>query len=175
MLKIIPTTFLKVVIASGFLFGSCMVMADSKAKPVEPIENFSDVSPYITSLVAQKMALAAEHAASKEGYAIVISIFDNHGNLKYFHRMDNTSSGSIEVSQLKALTSSKFPVSTRVIAERSAKLPGNPYGSIPDMLILEGGLPIFNKAGKHIGGIGISGATPELDAKFAQAGIDYQS
>lgn len=48
----------------------------------------------------------------------------------------------------------------------------NPYSAIPDILTLGGGLPIFNKDKKHIGAIGISGATPELDELCAQAGID---
>lgn len=117
------------------------------------------------------MADAAERAARAAGFAIVISIVDNHGNLKYFHRMDNTSVGSIEVAQLKASTSAKFPASSQQLAARSAQLPGNPYSAIPGMLLLEGGLPIINTAGEHIGSIGISGATPELDAQFARAGI----
>ncbi|PSS57004.1 heme-binding protein [Pseudomonas sp. BBP2017] len=122
--------------------------------------------------MAQTMADVAVRAAREKGFTIVVSIVDNHGNLKLFHRMDNTSSGSIQVSQLKASTSAQFPVSTKALAERSAGLAGNPYGSIPGFLLLEGGLPIINKNGMHIGGIGISGATPELDGQFAQAAID---
>jgi len=38
--------------------------------------------------------------------------------------------------------------------------------------LLEGGLPILDKNGMHIGGIGISGATPELDARFAQVALE---
>lgn len=126
----------------------------------------------ITAETAKKIASAAEHAALKEGFSIVVSIVDNHGNLKYFNRMDNTAAGSIEVSQLKAFTSAKFPVSSKTLSVRSDQLPANPYASIPGMLLLEGGLPITNESGEHVGGIGVSGATPELDAKFAQAGID---
>lgn len=129
-------------------------------------------SASITSQMAQKMAAGAEQAAQSKGYSIVVSIVDNHGNLKHFQRMDNTSVGSIEVSRLKALTSARFPVSTKVLAERNAGLPSAPYTAIPGFLLLEGGLPIMSKSGVHIGGIGISGATPELDATFAQAAID---
>ncbi|MDN7141491.1 heme-binding protein [Pseudomonas sp. JQ170] len=129
-------------------------------------------APSITSQMAQTMVDAAARAAQAKGFSIVISIVDNHGNLKHFHRMDNTSVGSIQVSQLKASTSAQFPVSTKVLAERSAGLPANPYASIPGFLLLEGGLPIMSKSGTHIGGIGISGATPELDGQFAQAAID---
>jgi uncharacterized protein GlcG (DUF336 family) len=118
------------------------------------------------------MAAAAERAARAQGVAIVISIVDNHGNLKHFHRMDGTSSGSIKVAQLKASTSARFPLSSSTLAERSAALPTNPYASLPGFTLLGGGLPIMDANGQHIGGIGISGATPELDAQFAQAALD---
>ena len=43
---------------------------------------------------------------------------------------------------------------------------------MPGIVLLEGGLPIITKDGEHIGSIGISGATPELDGICAQAAID---
>jgi glc operon protein GlcG len=166
---------------SSFFFGGSILMsaglamAQSNAEPREPIKTNPVQLSFITSEAAKKIALAAENAAAKKNFSIVVSIVDNHGNLKYFNRMDNTSVGSIEVSQLKALTSAKFPVTSKALAERSEKLPANPYTAIPGMLLLEGGLPIINKAGEHIGSIGVSGASPELDAEFAKAGIDqYQ-
>ncbi|MBH3309419.1 heme-binding protein [Pseudomonas mosselii] len=126
----------------------------------------------ITTERARSMADAAERATRAQGFAIVISIVDNHGNLKYFHRMDGTSSGSIQVAQLKAETSARFPLSTRSLGERSTALPANPYASLPGFTLLEGGLPIMDANGRHIGGIGISGATPELDAQFARTALE---
>ncbi|MCE7765627.1 heme-binding protein [Pseudomonas sp. WOUb67] len=132
----------------------------------------ADAPTPITAEAARSMAAAAERAARAQGHAIVISIVDNHGNLKHFHRMDGTSSGSIKVAQLKASTSARFPLSSSSLAERSASLPANPYASLPGFTLLGGGLPIRDANGEHIGGIGISGATPELDAQFAQAALD---
>lgn len=126
----------------------------------------------ITLALAMTMADAAQAAAVGKNLKIVISIFDNHGNLKYFRRMDGTSVGSVQVSQRKASTSSQFPISTKVLAERSANLPANPYAAIPDFLPLEGGLPVMTSLGEHVGSIGVSGATPEMDAACAQAGVD---
>lgn len=122
--------------------------------------------------MAKKIANAIEKKAIENNINIVISILDNHGNLKYFQRMDNTSYGSIRISQLKAKTSASMPLSSQALADRSSKMPANPYSSIPDILLLGGGLPIITKDGQHIGSIGISGATPELDEMCAQAGID---
>ncbi|MDY0834177.1 GlcG/HbpS family heme-binding protein [Pseudomonas sp. SED1] len=111
----------------------------------------------------------------RAGFNIVISIMDNHGNLKYFNRMDNTSVGSIEVAHLKASTSAKSPVPTEDLATRSSSLPGNPYSAIPEIPLLGGRLTIINRSGQHLGSIGISGAPPpELDELFAQAGLEAQ-
>ncbi|MEB6589536.1 MULTISPECIES: heme-binding protein [Pseudomonas] len=142
-----------------------LLAAWSMAEPLK-------ASPAITAEAARTMTAAAERAARAQGYAIVISIVDNHGNLKHFHRMDGVSSGSIQVAQLKAMTSARFPLSSRSLADRSAGLPANPYASLPGFTLLGGGLPIMDANGQHIGGIGISGATPELDAQFAQAALD---
>ncbi|RRV43850.1 MULTISPECIES: heme-binding protein [Pseudomonas] len=56
---------------------------------------------------------------------------------------------------------------SRTDGKRSAALPAKPYASLPGFTLLGGGLPILDANGEHIGGIGISGATPELDAQFA--------
>lgn len=126
----------------------------------------------LTLDIAKKIAQAIENKAIENNINIVISIIDNHGNLKYFQRMDKTSYGSIRISQLKAKTSASMPLPSKALADRSSKMPANPYGSIPDMLLLGGGLPIMTQDGQHIGSIGISGATPELDEMCAQAGLD---
>nr|WP_314876773.1 heme-binding protein [uncultured Pseudomonas sp.] len=124
---------------------------------------------------AMLMADAAQQAAAAQGYNIVISVHDQHGNLKYLRRMDGSAVGSVQVAQLKSLTSANFPVESGQLAERSAGLPANPYGSIPGFLPLAGGLPVFDQKRRHVGSIGVSGATPALDSAFAAAGVQaYQ-
>lgn len=97
---------------------------------------------------------------------------DEHGNLKYYRRMDGNNLISVKMSQLKALTSASIPISSKELAERNQNLPNSPYLGILGIALLEGGLPIITKDGQHIGSIGISGANPELDGVCAQAGID---
>ena len=126
----------------------------------------------LTLEMAKKIAAAAEEEARKNKINIVISILDAGGNLKYFQRMEGTSYGSVRISQLKANTSASLPVSSRALAERSAKFLCNPYGEIPDTLLLPGGLPIITEDGQHIGAIGISGATSDQDEVCAQAGLN---
>jgi glc operon protein GlcG len=97
---------------------------------------------------------------------------DEHGNLKLYRRMDGTNVISVRMSQLKAMTSSSIPLSTKALAERNASLENSPYLAVPGIVLLEGGVPIFTKEGQHVGAIGVSGATPEMDGLCAQAGLD---
>ncbi|MCO7564589.1 heme-binding protein [Pseudomonas guariconensis] len=164
----------KICTLAGLMIGASLLAMPAVADP-QPVDRTRAGQPSpITAERARSMAKAAERAARAEGFAIVISIVDNHGNLKHFHRMDGTSSGSIKVAQLKASTSARFPLSSRSLAERSAALPASPYASLPGFTLLEGGLPIMDANGEHVGGIGISGATPELDTQFAQAALDSE-
>jgi glc operon protein GlcG len=122
--------------------------------------------------MVKKMADAAEAMAIERELKIAIAIMDAHGNLKYYRRMDGNGFVSVRMAQLKAFTSASMPISTKDLAKRNEGLPNGPYLGVPGIVLLEGGLPIITKDGQHIGSIGISGATPELDGICAQAGID---
>lgn len=122
--------------------------------------------------MAKTMADAAEASAIEKNLKIVIAIMDNHGNLKYYRRMDGNGFVSVRMAPLKAFTSASMAVSTRDLAKRNEAISNGPYLAVPGIVLLEGGLPIITKDGQHIGSIGISGATPELDGLCAQAGID---
>ncbi len=120
---------------------------------------------------AKLIADGAEEKAIELGVKIAIAIMDEHGNLKYYRRMDGNNVVSVRMSQLKAMTSSSIPISTKDLAERNAGMENKPYLAVPGIVLLEGGLPIFSKDGQHVGAIGISGATPEMDGVIAKAGV----
>ncbi|RAP37400.1 hypothetical protein B1207_04290 [Legionella quinlivanii] len=122
--------------------------------------------------LAEKMAEAAEAFAVEKGLTLAFAIMDNHGNLKLFKRMDGNNFVSVRMAQLKAMTSASIPVSTKTLAERNTSYANSPYTSVPDIVFLEGGLPIISKTGQHLGSIGVSGANPELDGQCAQAALD---
>ena len=127
--------------------------------------------PFLTLEVAKKMAAACEAKAKQEGWKMNIAIVDSGGNLKYFLRQDDAFLKSIEIAQMKAGTSAGFPFSTKQVAEIAAtRVPG--IAHVPGIATFEGGLPIMTGDGKHIGGIGVSGATSEQDGLCAQAGLD---
>lgn len=130
--------------------------------------------PCLTLALAKKMADAAQKKAEELHLKICVSIIDDGGNLFYFFRMDHTSYGSIRISELKARTSASLPLSSKALGERNAGMPGGPYGggAIPGLLLLAGGLPILTATKAHLGGIGVSGATPDLDETCAHAGLE---
>ena len=147
----------------------------------------TSTEPTLTLTTARLLASAMEEEATRRNLRMVFAIYDQHGNLKVFHRMDGTSSGSIKVAQSKAYTAASLPFPTRVLGEQSQKLPGIPYGAIDGCLPLGGGVPIFfgdstttedeednsnTQAHKiHLGGVGVSGATPQIDEEIACFGI----
>ena len=121
---------------------------------------------------AEAIADGAEEKAAHLGIKIAIAIMDEHGNLKLYRRMDGNPLISVRMSQLKALTSSSFPISSKELAERNLAFENGPYLAVPGLVLLEGGLPIITKEGQHVGSIGVSGSTPDKDGLCAQAGLD---
>jgi len=119
---------------------------------------------------AKKMAAACEAMAKQQGWKMNIAILDAGGNLKYFLRQDDAFLGSIQIAQLKANTSAKFPFSTKQVGEITQRIPGIAF--VPGLVTFEGGLPIKTGGGEHVGAIGVSGASAEQDGQCAQAGLD---
>lgn len=127
--------------------------------------------PILTLEVAKKMAAACETRAKQEGWKMNIAILDSGGNLKHFSRMDDSFLKSIDIAMIKAQTSAGFPFSTKAVGEiATTRVPG--IAHIPGIATFEGGLPIMTADNKHIGSIGVSGASAEQDGICAQAGLD---
>ena len=134
-----------------------------------------DTKPYLSLALAKRMADACEAKATAEGWRkINIAIYDDGGNLKLFRRQDDAYIHSIRIAQLKGHTSAGLPRSTRALGELNYSNPARPLGidQVPGFVVFPGGLPILTADGRHIGGIGVSGATGDQDEMCAQAGID---
>lgn len=129
-----------------------------------------EAKTFLTQATAQKMAAACEAKAKAEGWKIIIAIVDDGGNLKHFSRMDDSFHISIEISQMKANTVAGIPFSTRKFGEIAQQVKGLEF--TPRTATFPGGLPIITASGKHIGGIGVSGATGDQDEACAQAALD---
>jgi uncharacterized protein GlcG (DUF336 family) len=123
-------------------------------------------------------AKAAIEGACKKAAEIdtkmCIAVVDSGGNLKAFARMDDAWVGSIDVSIKKAKTALFFAMSTGQIGELSqpgASLFGIEHSN-DGLITFPGGLPIVDKDGQLVGGIGVSGSSVENDQIVAKAGVD---
>src|SRR5882672_12743571 len=94
---------------------------------------------FLTLEEADLIAKGAEEKAVELGLKIAIAIMDEHGNLKLYRRMDGNNVVSVRMSQLKAMTSSSIPISTKALAERNESLENKPYLAVPGIVLLEGG------------------------------------
>ena len=107
-----------------------------------------------------------------------IAVVDDRGVLKALYRMYHTPIPTVDIAYDKAWTAATFRMPSSDIVKY-----GNPSASgfgfntqnYNDRLTpIAGGLPI--EAGDEvIGGIGVSGGTPEEDVVICQAGIDAVS
>jgi uncharacterized protein GlcG (DUF336 family) len=126
--------------------------------------------PPITLEVAKRVALAAEAFAEKQGWPVVIAIFDSTGHLVVLLRRDQSNLGAVELAQRKAETAVRFRRPTKVFEEIVAGGGMRLLSVASDIIALEGGLPLL-KDGFVIGSIGVSGLTSGEDAQVAQAGV----
>jgi glc operon protein GlcG len=129
-----------------------------------------DMRPILTLATAKKMVDACEQKAKAEGWKVIIAIVDDGGNLKYFSRMDDAFLISVKIAQLKANTSAAVPFSSRKFGEVAKANPG--VELVPGTATFPGGLPIITASGKHLGGIGVSGASSDQDEACAQVALD---
>ncbi|MDR3387781.1 MAG: heme-binding protein [Rudaea sp.] len=121
---------------------------------------------------AKKIMLAAEAEASRNSWPMVIAIVDSSGHLLLLQRMDQAQYGSIAIAQLKAETALNFRRPTKAFEDAiAAGGQGVRIVSMPNVLALEGGLPIVVD-GNVVGAIGVSGMQSDQDAQVARAGLD---
>ena len=121
---------------------------------------------------ARRIIAAAEKKAEQIGQPMNVAVVDEGGNLIAFERMANAWLGSIDIAQKKAWTSRAFDITTKDLGANSQ--PGQQFFGINasndgKVMIFAGGIPL-KKAGKVVGGIGVSGGSGEQDQAVAEAG-----
>jgi glc operon protein GlcG len=144
-----------------------LLLAVALACAAWPLRAQVVTKPSVGLELAKKIAAKAEAEAANRQWTVVIAIVDDGGNLVYLERMDGTQLGSIDVAQQKARTALKFKRPTKAFEDvvaggRTAVL------SLPDVLAIEGGIPLVVK-GAYIGAIGVSGMKSSEDGVIAEA------
>jgi len=121
---------------------------------------------------ALKAVAAAIAEARKQTLPMAVAVVDTAGQLVAFERLDNTQTGSIAVSQDKAVSAALYRRPTKAFQDALA---GGGAGlrvlTLRGANAVEGGLPLVVD-GKIIGAIGVSGGSPDQDGGVAKAGAD---
>lgn len=125
--------------------------------------------PDVSLEQAKKIAAGAVEESKKHGWRMSIAIVDNHGLLVYFERMEDAQTSAVHLAIEKARTAAMFRRPSKVFEDVVAKGRVAVLG-LTGAMPIEGGLPILS-GGKVIGGIGVSGANSDEDAKAGAAGL----
>ncbi|RYF60262.1 MAG: heme-binding protein [Comamonadaceae bacterium] len=130
------------------------------------MQNWEVVSrPTISSAAAMQLVQRCIAAAEASNTSISVSICDPAGGLIAFHRMDDAALVSGELSEKKAYTAVLLGLETGklydFIKDKPALAISLPHTT--NFVVIEGGSPIAS-AGHVIGGVGVSGGTPDQDA-----------
>ena len=115
--------------------------------------------------IASKIIHATLQESKKRSLKMNIAVVDSGANLVSFARMDGAWLGSVDIAIKKAKTSVFFNMSTGEIGKISQ--PGKPLFGIEHsnqgLITFPGGIPIHNRNGELIGGIGVSGDSVKND------------
>ena len=126
------------------------------------MHNATFATASITRDAALTLSAAARHAADQLGIKVAIAITDRAGHLKAFEGADGVPFLAIEVAIDKAWSAAAFGLGTHVWNELVKDPKVAQLAHRPRLVTVGGGLPIV-LAGQVVGGIGISGATADMD------------
>lgn len=129
--------------------------------------------PTITLDEASRSIAKGQAKAAALGVKAVFAVLDAGANLVAFARTDGAWLASNDLAITKARTSVMFEAPSEAL--NAPLLLNQPVPHFDHtnggLLLMGGGMPIFDAAGSLIGGIGASGGTPEQDAEMARAAL----
>ncbi|MGW0022632.1 GlcG/HbpS family heme-binding protein [Rhodococcus sp. NPDC003382] len=118
---------------------------------------------------------AALEAAERDGVGVCVAIVDDRGHEVMLVR-DRAIWFTAGAARAKAATSALLGMTTSSFAELAGEYPDlTPLiqGQVKESITtLPGGVPL-TVSGEVVGGIGVSGATPDQDAEYANVGAKH--
>ena len=118
----------------------------------------------ITAEIAQRIVDAALQHCTEQGYQVTAVVVARDGRIQALLRHALAAPITIKIAGKKAKTSANMRQPSADLAKPLARVSRKLTG-------LRGGLPI-EAGGQFYGGIGVSGATGEIDEACAKAGLD---
>lgn len=127
--------------------------------------------PTITLDAASRIIDAGQEKARDLGLNAVFAVLDAGANLVAFERMDGAWLASNDLALAKSRTSVMFEAPSEAL---NAPLQlGEPVAHFDHtnggLLLMGGGVPLYDESERIIGAVGVSGGTPEQDAEIARA------
>ena len=136
-----------------------------KAYLAQPDEMSLELAMAISSYVRQE--------ASKMGVKAVVAISNSGGNPVSVQCMNDSYLASYDVAFNKAYTVVALKMATKTLkplAQPNQSLYGIQFTNNGKIVIFGGGVPLYNKEGKIIGGLGVSGGSEDQDTRLADLG-----
>ena len=118
----------------------------------------------ITADIAQRIVNAALQHCAETGYQVTAVVVARDGRIQALLRHALASPVTLKIAKKKAKTSANMRQPSADLAKPLAR-------ASKKLTRLRGGLPI-EAGGQFYGGVGVSGATGEIDEACAQAGLD---
>lgn len=130
-----------------------------------------EAEPRLTDASAQAILGGCFDFAVKNELTVAIAVLDDRTRMVAYRRMDGLRQGPADLAVDKADYAARWGAPTKSLADRVAE--GNlgwalSSGGTP----IEGGVPVYAKDGRVLGGVGVSGASAADDARCARAGIE---
>ncbi|MBU6493615.1 MAG: heme-binding protein [Burkholderiales bacterium] len=125
--------------------------------------------PTLEAADVRKILDAAQAEALAQQWNVSIAVVDNGAQLLGFVRLDGAAPLSAKIAVGKANTAAISRKESKFY-EEVVKGGRTSFLSVPDMVVLEGGVPVLVD-GQCIGAVGVSGVRSDQDAQVARAGI----
>lgn len=135
------------------------------------VANLSDSNIKLSQ--ANSLIEAVKIAAKEMGVKAVVAVADKHTNPVSVQCMDDSYIASYDIATNKAytVTALKMPTTElKKLAAPGGSLYGIQFTTPSKIVIFGGGVPLYDKNGKIVGGLGVSGGSEEQDTALAEFG-----
>lgn len=143
---------------------------------VNAVANEISFNSNITLECANKLIDAVKQKAGEMGLAVVVAVSNAAGNPVAVQCMDGAYIASYDIAFNKAYTVVSLKMSTKELSKLSKpgdSLYGIQFTNNGRIVIFGGGVPLYDKFGKIVGGLGVSGGSEEQDTALADFGGQY--
>ena len=122
---------------------------------------------------ANAVIKAVQDKAIEWGLKVVVAVADKHTNPVSVQCMDDSYIASYDIATNKAYTVTALKMPTTELKKHAApggSLYGIQFTTPARIVIFGGGVPLYDKNGNVVGGLGVSGASEEQDTALAEFG-----